>query len=79
MEACYKCGRPADFICPDCGSKVCGVHMETRYAGPDRGFKSRYMCPVCWKIKRVVLNENMIRAQSYKPKIFIPGFGKIRV
>jgi hypothetical protein len=53
--------------------------METRYAGPDRGFKSRYMCPVCWKIKRVVLNENMIRAQSYKPKIFIPGFGKVKV
>ncbi len=78
MEACYKCGRPADFICPDCGSNICRVHMEPRYAGPDRGFKSRHMCPVCWEIKRVVLNENMIRAQSYKPKIFVHGPGKIK-
>jgi hypothetical protein len=71
MEACYKCGRPADFICPDCGSRVCKVHMELRYTGPNRGFKSRYMCPVCWKLKRVVLNENMLRARQYSKKIYV--------
>jgi hypothetical protein len=68
MEVCYKCGRAAEYICPDCGTKVCKAHMELRYAGPDRGFKSRYMCPVCWKVKRKVLNEQMIKAQEYLAK-----------
>ncbi len=71
MEVCYKCKRPADFICPDCGSKICKTHMELRYTGPNRGFKSRYMCPVCWKVKRVVLNENMLRAVQYSKKIYV--------
>ncbi len=68
MEVCYKCGRAAEYICPDCGTKVCKAHMELRYVGPDRGFKSRYMCPVCWKVKRKVLNEQMIKAQEYLAK-----------
>jgi len=68
MEVCYKCGRAAEYICPDCGTKVCKAHMELRYAGPDRGFKSRYMCPVCWKVKRKMLNEQMIKAQEYLAK-----------
>ena len=68
MEVCYKCGRAAEYICPDCGTKVCKAHMELRYAGPDRGFKSRYMCPACWKVKRKVLNEQMIKAQEYLAK-----------
>lgn len=68
MEVCYRCGRTADFICPDCGTKICTAHMELRYVGPDRGFKSRYMCPVCWKVKRKVLNERMIRAREYQPR-----------
>ena len=71
MEVCYKCGRNADFICPDCGSKVCRAHMELRYIGPNRGFKSHYMCPVCWKIKHKVLNEQMIRSKGYKPKLYV--------
>jgi hypothetical protein len=70
MEVCYLCGKAAAYICPDCGSKVCSSHMELRYAGPDRGFKSRYMCPVCWKSKRKVLNEQMIKAQQYVAKQF---------
>jgi hypothetical protein len=45
--------------------------MELRYTGPNRGFKSRYMCPVCWKLKRVVLNENMLRARQYSKKIYV--------
>jgi len=73
MEVCYQCGKPADFICPDCGTKSCAAHMELRYTGPDRGFKSRYMCPVCWKLKRVMLNQNMITALQHKPKIFVFG------
>jgi hypothetical protein len=73
MERCYQCGGPAVFICPDCGSKVCKAHMELRYAGPDRGFKSRYMCPVCWKVKRVMLEQNMVDAIRYKPKVFVFG------
>ncbi len=68
MEVCYKCGRAAEYICPDCGTKVCKAHMELRYVGPDRGFKSRYMCPVCWKVKRKMLNEQMIKAQEYLAK-----------
>ncbi len=68
MEVCYKCGRAAEYICPDCGTKVCKAHMELRYAGPDRGFKSRYMCPVCWKFKKKMLNEQMIKAQEYLAK-----------
>lgn len=40
METCYKCNRQADFICPECGSKICKYHMEFRYTGLDRGFKS---------------------------------------
>lgn len=71
MEVCFKCGKPADFICPDCGTKACRSHMELRYRGPDRGFKSRFMCPVCWKKKRKVLNENMVNARTYKPKLYI--------
>lgn len=79
MEKCYRCGGQADFICPDCGSKVCTAHMELRYTGPDRGFRSRYMCPVCWKVKRVVLNEKMLKAQEHKKKIYVVGPGKIIV
>lgn len=71
MEVCYRCGKKADFICPDCGSKICNAHMELRYTGPDRGFKSRYMCPVCWKVKRLVLNENMMRTKDFKPKRYV--------
>jgi len=71
MEVCYRCGGPADFICPDCGSKICKAHMESRYVGPDRGFKSRYMCPVCWQVKRKVLNEEMIRTKDYKSKLYV--------
>jgi hypothetical protein len=76
MEVCYKCGKQADYICPECGNKCCRSHMESRYSGPDRGFKSRLMCPVCWKKKRVVLNENMLDAKSYKPKVYVQGFRK---
>jgi hypothetical protein len=79
MERCYQCGGPAVFICPDCGSKVCKAHMELRYAGPDRGFKSRYMCPVCWKVKRVMLEQDMVNAIEHKPKIFVFGERKTRV
>ncbi|VAX21158.1 hypothetical protein MNBD_NITROSPINAE04-1562 [hydrothermal vent metagenome] len=68
METCFKCGGNADFICPDCGTKMCWSHSERRYRGADRGFKSRFMCPKCWKTKRKVLNENMVNAKTYKPK-----------
>lgn len=75
MESCYKCGGAADFICPDCGTKACRNHMELRYTGPDRGFKSRYMCPSCWKSKRVKLNQDMVRADAYRPKTYV-AFGR---
>jgi hypothetical protein len=53
--------------------------METRYSGPDRGFKSRYMCPVCWKIKRVMLNQNMINPDRRTKKIYVVNsYGKVR-
>ncbi|MDA8077414.1 MAG: hypothetical protein M0Z79_00605 [Nitrospiraceae bacterium] len=79
MEVCYRCGKNAEYICPDCGAKACRSHMENRYVGPDRGFKSRYMCPVCWKGKRVVLNENMLRADQYAKKVYIVNpYGKGR-
>jgi len=68
MEVCYKCGKAAEYICPDCGTKVCRAHMELRYVGPDRGFKSRYMCPACWKVKKKMLQEKMINAQEYLAK-----------
>jgi hypothetical protein len=71
MEKCFKCGREAQYICPECGAKACRAHMETRYTGPDRGFRSRYMCPKCWKKKRVVLNENMVDAKEYRPKTYV--------
>jgi len=73
MEKCFKCGKEADYICQECGTKACKAHMELRYAGPDRGFKSRHMCPSCWKKKRVVLNENMVNARGYRPKTYIWG------
>jgi hypothetical protein len=76
MEVCYKCGKPADYICPECSKKFCRSHMEQRYSGPDRGFRSRLMCPVCWKKKKVTLNENMIRTADYKPKTYVGGSGK---
>lgn len=76
MEVCYKCGNPADYICPECSKKMCKSHMELRYTGPDRGFRSRLMCPVCWKKKKVTLNENMLRVEDYKPKTYVgPGKG----
>lgn len=70
MEACHKCGQSADFICPICSTKMCRGHAELRYRGPDRGFRSRFMCPSCWKKKQVVLNENMVNAKEYKPKTY---------
>ncbi len=68
MEVCSKCRKQADFICPGCDRKFCRSHMELRYAGPDRGFRSRYMCPACWKKNKVVLNENMVNARTFQPK-----------
>lgn len=64
MDTCYKCGRDADFLCPDCGSKICKYHMEFRYTGLDRGLKSRFMCPVCWLVKRMVPDERMVRIKK---------------
>ncbi len=71
MEVCYKCNGPADYICPDCGTKMCRSHAESRYMGRDRGLRSRYMCPKCWKKKHTVLNENMQSARTYKPKTYV--------
>ncbi len=70
MEVCYKCGRKADYICPDCSTKMCRAHTEPRYAGPDRGFRSRHMCPKCWRTKHRVLNEEMVNAHQYKAKVY---------
>lgn len=64
MEKCYKCDRKADYACPECGSKICKYHMEFIYTGLDRGFKSRFMCPVCWLVKRKVTEERMIRIEK---------------
>lgn len=62
MEVCYKCGDAADFLCPDCGSRICAAHMETRYPGRHhKDFRSNLMCPVCWLVKKVMLEENMLR------------------
>jgi len=79
MEVCFKCRNQADFICPDCGTKVCIAHAELRYSGPHRGLKSRYMCPICWKMKRVVLNESMLNAREYKPKLYVFSSRKIGI
>lgn len=73
MEACFKCGRPADYICPDCHTKMCRLHAENRYVGQSRGLRSRFMCPKCWKQKHKVLNENMANARAYKPKKYFHG------
>jgi hypothetical protein len=73
MERCIKCGGRADFICPYCHKKYCRSHMELRYTGQDRGFRSRYMCPSCWKRKQRVLNEQMINARTFKPKKYFYG------
>ncbi len=70
MEVCYKCGKKADYICPECDTKTCRAHMELRYIGPDRGFKSRYMCPKCWKKKHRMLNQDMLDAKRYQPKFY---------
>lgn len=62
MEKCYKCNTDAEYICPDCGTKICRFHMETRYPGPHhKDFTSNLMCPVCWLVKRVMLEENMLK------------------
>lgn len=64
METCYKCTRDADYLCPECGTKICKYHMEFRYTGLDRGFRSRFMCPVCWLVKRVVPDDKMTRIRE---------------
>jgi hypothetical protein len=28
MEKCFKCGREAQYICPECGTKACRAQME---------------------------------------------------
>jgi len=61
MDNCYQCDQPADLQCPECGTTVCSGHLEPRYTGPDRGFESRYMCPSCWKDKKVTLDSQMER------------------
>jgi hypothetical protein len=33
--------------------------------------RSRFMCPTCWKVKQVVLNQNMINARTHKPKPYV--------
>lgn len=73
MEECFKCGRQADYICPDCHTKMCRHHAENRYVGQNRGLKSRFMCPKCWKQKHKVLNESMVNARAYKPKKYFHG------
>jgi hypothetical protein len=73
MEKCDKCGGQADYICPDCGKKYCKPHMEQRYAGPDRGFKSRHMCPSCWKKKQLKLSQDMVNVKQHKPKTYVYG------
>lgn len=66
MDKCYRCEREADFECPECGSRICRYHMEFIYTGLDRGFGSRFMCPVCWLVKRKVPDERMIKLQKAK-------------
>lgn len=65
MEACYKCACDADYVCPDCGSRICKAHMEPRYPGPHhKNFTSNFMCPVCWLVRRVMLEENMLKIEK---------------
>ena len=65
MEVCYKCGHDAEYLCLDCGTRICKSHMETRYPGPHhKNFTSNYMCPVCWLVKRVMLEENMLKVEK---------------
>ena len=66
MDKCYKCEREADYACSECGSKICKLHMEFMYTGLDRGFKSRFMCPVCWLVKQRVPEERMIKLEKSK-------------
>lgn len=73
MEACTRCGGRADYICPYCSRKFCRSHMELRYTGQNRGLRSRYMCPACWKKKQVVLNEHMVNARNYQSKKYFYG------
>ena len=47
--------------------------MEQRYAGPDRGFKSRHMCPSCWKKKQLKLTQDMVDVKQHKPKTYVYG------
>lgn len=61
MDSCYQCDHPAELHCPECGATVCSDHLEPRYAGPDRGFVSKHMCPSCWKDKKVTLDSQMER------------------
>lgn len=66
MDKCYRCEREADYACPECKSNICKYHMEFIYTGLDRGFRSRFMCPVCWLVKRRVTEEKMIKLKKTK-------------
>ena len=70
MDKCYKCEREADYACPECKSNICKYHMEFIYTGLDRGFRSRFMCPVCWLVKRRVTEEKMIKLKKTKSDYF---------
>ncbi len=61
MDNCCKCDHAADLRCPECGATVCYDHLESRYCGPERFFASKYMCPSCWKEKKVTLDSQMAR------------------
>lgn len=64
MKSCYKCGNYADYICPDCGSAVCKSHLAPRFVGPHhKELSCKNMCPVCWLVRRVVLEERMVKIE----------------
>jgi len=47
--------------CPNCGETAHSGDLVPRYTGPERGFEAKFMCPSCWKDKKVTLDSQMER------------------
>ena len=59
MTSNSQCDRSVDLRCPKCNATVSSNDLVPRYTGPERGFESKFMCPSCWKDKKVTLDNQM--------------------
>lgn len=59
MTTTSQCNSSVELKCPNCTATVSSRDLVPRYTGPERFFESKFMCPTCWKDKKVTLDSQM--------------------